>query len=955
MAKKPLKVDTLTHDATRRNAPTAELEPLMDAEDKAPIRAAYERRNPDLDPQLVWRGKDVADWSDLVVNAPPLYIQEKVHPKALIEDLKRASRRAPEPEPMADLFADFNGLQPDQRTEFYQHDQHWSNRMILGDGLQVMASLAEREGLKGQVQCIYFDPPYGIKFNSNFQWSTTSRDVKDGKADHLTREPEQVKAFRDTWRDGIHSYLSYLRDRLTIARDLLTESGSIFVQIGEENVHRVRALLDEVFGEENFVSQITVLKTSGAGSPAIGTKTLASVADHIIWFAKRLEAIKYRQAYLQREFGEEGASQYRLAESPDGGLVRSMTDDEMEAGRLTDGWHILAHDNITSQTGVETTQMPVQWAGDIFRPGKGGWKTNAVGMRRLSAAQRLLGIGKTLRYRRRFADFDQRPIHHVWTDLRTSGFADPKVYVVQTNAKIVERCILMTTDPGDLVLDPTCGSGTTAYVAEQWGRRWITIDTSRVALALARARIMGARYPWYLLADSRDGQLKEAEITRTPPKDTPTHGRVRQGFVYKRVPHITLKSIANNAEIDEIWGSWQAKLAPGLEQVNNCLGTEWQEWEVPRDLDDAFKTASAQRDPPQWTTLWNLMTADMREFNRTILREWWDLRIARQKEIDASIAAKADTEYLFDQPYADNSRVRVAGPFTVESLSPHRVPAVDVDDSLFDELEAAEGRKVKRAETGNEASDFAATILAALAKAGVQQAHREDRIKFESMHGWPGRFVCAEGRFTLAYGTHQRAGILVGPEYGTVARDDLMAAARESADAGFDLLIACAFNFDAHASEVEKLGRLPILKARINPDLHMPELADTGAGNLFTVFGEPDIQVHDEGDGLISIEVAGVDMYKGGQIESSSADEIAVWFVDTDYDYESFFVRHAYFPGANDPYKALKTTLRAEIDEDAWASLKRTRSRAFPKPASGQVAVKVINHLGDEVMKVVGV
>jgi adenine-specific DNA-methyltransferase len=521
-------------------------------------------------------------------------------------------------------------------------------------------------------------------------------------------------------------------------------------------------------------------------------------------------------------------------------------------------------------------------------------------------------------------------ISNQWDDTGTGSFTDEKIYVVQTASKAVQRCVLMTTDPGDLVLDPTCGSGTTAFVAEQWGRRWITIDTSRVALALARARIMGARYPWYLLADSREGQIKEGEITRTVPKDTPTHDRVRLGFVYKRVPHITLKSIANNAEIDTIWDEYQDKLEPLREALNAALSNTWEGWEIPReagaDWPDAAKAAHAQ---------------------------WWERRIARQMEIDASIAAKAETEYLYDQPYTDNSRIRVAGPFTVESLSPHRVPAVDVDDVLFDELEAAEGRKLKAANTGNEASDFATTILAALAKAGVQQKYKDERIKFDAMHGWPGQFICAEGQFTLADGTRQRAGILVGPEYGTVARDDLMAAARECADAGFDVLIACAFNYDAHASEVEKLGRLTILKARINPDLHMPELADTGAGNLFTVFGEPDIRVHDEGDGLISVEVAGVDMFKGGQIESSSADDLAVWFVDTDYNYESFFVRHAYFPGANDPYKALKTTLKAEIDEDAWASLKRTRSRPFPKPESGQIAVKVVNHLGDEVMKVV--
>jgi adenine-specific DNA-methyltransferase len=956
MAKLPLRVDSLNHDeASRKNAPTAELEAFVPADVKRPILAAYERRNPDLDPQLVWRGKDVADWSELVVEAPPLYIQEKIHPKALIEDLRRATQRKAEPEAAPDLFADFNGIDPEQKTEFYAHDQHWSNRMILGDGLKVMASLAEREGLKGQVQCIYIDPPYGIKFNSNFQWSTTSRDVKDGKVDHFSREPEQVKAFRDTWADGIHSYLTYLRDRLTVARDLLTESGSVFVQIGDENVHRVRALMDEVFGGENYCALIGYKKTTGAGSPAIGTDVLASVKDYIIWFAKNKDAVKYRQLYFEKEAGEIGAASYNRIQSIDGVDVRPLRGGEHFAAFEKEGWHLFASDNLTSQTGVESTRVPVQHFGKTYRPAKGGWKTNATGLRRLGYASRVTQGGTALRYIRRFRDFAVAPINNDWNDTSTGSFTEDKIYVVQSGAKAVARCILMTTDPGDLVLDPTCGSGTTAYVAEQWGRRWITIDTSRVALALARARIMGARYPWYLLADSREGQVKEGEVTRSVPADGATYGRLRQGFVYKRVPHITLKSIANNAEIDTIWEKFQPGLQELLGQLNAALGTDWQEWHVPRELAPAHRDTIAVNEARDGAYL-----AD--DGPESWLAYWWRDRIARQREIDASIAAKADTEYLYDQPYDDKGRVRVAGPFTVESLSPHRVAAVDVDDSLFDELEASEGRR-QPGET-SESADFAEMVLENLRKSGVQQAHKADRLVFTMLKPWPGKFLCAEGRVrqasegegdTLADSPERRAAILVGPEYGTVARADLTAAAREAMEAGFDLLIAAAFNFDAHASEFDRMGALTVLQARINPDLHMPDLATGGAGNLFTVFGEPDIQVHDEGDGCISIEVAGIDMYKGGQIEASSADDIAVWFVDTDYDYESFFVRHAYFPGANDPYKALKTTLKAEIDIDAWESLKRTRSRPFPRPEGGRVAVKVINHLGDEVMKVVGV
>jgi adenine-specific DNA-methyltransferase len=919
---------------------------------KRPILVAYERRNPDLDPQLVWRGKDVADWSELVVEAPPLYIQEKIHPKALIEDLRRATQRKAEPEAAPDLFDDFNGIDPEQKTEFYAHDQHWSNRMILGDGLKVMASLAEREGLKGQVQCIYIDPPYGIKFNSNFQWSTTSRDVKDGKADHFSREPEQVKAFRDTWADGIHSYLTYLRDRLNVARDLLTESGSVFVQIGDENVHRVRALMDEIFGDENFVASIAAVKTTSATSDS-----LAGVFDYVLFYAKSRTSLKYRSLFAMKQLGAEGTTQYRWStDESRSQKVRIGSDGE----GVPAGYEVYAPDNLTSQR--PPGSFPVPFMGRAFTPGKGYWKTHAAGVERLAKASRLDPIGNSLMYRRMLSDFAVTPINNIWRDVLMTGFSEDKIYVVQSSSKIVERCILMTTDPGDLVLDPTCGSGTTAYVAEQWGRRWITIDTSRVALALARARIMGARYPWYLLADSREGQVKEGEVTRSVPADTPVYGRLRQGFVYKRVPHITLKSIANNAEIDTIWEGYQAKLEPKREELNNALGTDWQEWEIPRDLAEVVRAQKEKADAPRWIGMWALMTQDMRQHVSAVHKEWWQFRIARQREIDASIAAKADTEYLYDQPYDDKGRVRVAGPFTVESLSPHRVAAVDIDDSLFDELEASEGRR-QPGET-SESADFAEMVLENLRKSGVQQAHKADRLVFTMLKPWPGKFLCAEGRVrqasegegdTLADSPERRAAILVGPEYGTVARADLTAAAREAMEAGFDLLIAAAFNFDAHASEFDRMGALTVLQARINPDLHMPDLATGGAGNLFTVFGEPDIQVHDEGDGCISIEVAGIDMYKGGQIEASSADDIAVWFVDTDYDYESFFVRHAYFPGANDPYKALKTTLKAEIDVDAWESLKRTRSRPFPRPAGGRFAVKVINHLGDEVMKVVGV
>ena len=920
-------VETLVHDeASRRHIPTAEFHSVIAEEEKAPVRVAYERRNRDLDPQLVWRGKDQQDDSDLVVRAPPLYIQEKVHPKVLVDDLLRGTRERQKKEGpyVPDLFADFNGLPSDEaRTEFYRHDANWSNRMILGDSLQVMASLAEREGLRGKVQCIYIDPPYGIKFNSNFQWSTTSRDVKDGKADHITREPEQVKAFRDTWRDGIHSYLTYLRDRLTVARDLLAESGSIFVQIGDENVHRVRSLMEEAFGEENFVSLISIQTTTG-----FLTDYLGNMSDFIIWFAKNKSIGKARAPLYKKEFVlGEGNARWLMFRHLD---YRGVTAAEKRGEKpVSEEARPYKPGDLLSQ-GRSKEPQPFKHYGKTYDSWdkNSHWKAHCpTGMERLSRAGRIHVAENSIQYVRYHTDFNVAVHGNIWTDTGTGNFTDEKVYVVQTNTKIIQRCVLMSTDPGDLVLDPTCGSGTTAYVSEQWGRRWITIDTSRVALALARARVMGARYPWYMLSDSPEGRRKEAEITQRDTAHISTGGDIRHGFVYEQVPHITLKSIANNSEIDVIWERWQETLEPLRAELTTTLGEKWEEWEIPRESDDA----------------WPSVAADAHS-------AWWKARIARQKEIDASIVAKADHEFLHDKPYEDSARIRVAGPFTVESIAPHRMLAVDENDELFTALA---DKKLGYGET----PDFVEMILENLKMAGVQQAHKEDRIIFTSLTPWPGRYVCAEGRYvegSAESGATRRAGVFIGPEFGTVARPDLVAAAREAADAGFDVLIACAFSFDAHASEFEKLGRIPVLKARMNADLHMAtDLKNTGKGNLFVIFGEPDIDILEEDD-RIRVKIKGVDVFhpNTGEVRSDGADGIACWFVDTDYNEESFFVRHAYFLGANDPYKSLKTTLKAEIDEEAWATLNSDTSRPFPRPKSGRIAIKVINHLGDEAMKV---
>jgi adenine-specific DNA-methyltransferase len=876
----PIPMGSFEHDDKRVNIPTADSEELLDPELARPAPVAWQRRDKSLDPQLVWKGKDAQYGEDLVVDAPPIYIQEKIVPQVIIENLRRANGQE-----QLDLFGDFDGLSGYEAVEYYEHEANWSNRLILGDSLQVMASLAEKENLRSKVQMVYIDPPYGIKFGSNWQVSTSKWDVKDGKLDDASREVEQIKAFRDTWELGIHSYLAYLRDRLTVARDLLTESGSIFVQIGDENVHLVRSLLDEVFGSENFVSLISFAKTSGATD-----RFLSRVADFILWYAKDADSLKYRQLYLAKQVGGAGGGEYRFVELPDG---RRLSAAEANSGGMSG--RAFRYDNLTSQSmGRMKGEGAASWFGVqydgrlVYPPDTSRWKTNEEGMRRLLLAGRVYVRRNSLAYIRYIDDFPALALNTMWSDTAIAGRPGDKFYVVQTSPKVAERCVLMTTDPGDLVLDPTCGSGTTAFVAEEWGRRWITVDTSRVALALARQRIMGSRFPYYLLADSREGQLKEAELAQRPPSDASTAGDVRKGFVYERVPHVTLKSIANNPDIKE-----------GMSR----------------------------------------------------------------EEIGAAIARNAETEVLYDRPYEDNRKVRVAGRFTVESLSPHKTISPEVTPAS------------ERAADDTDESAFERTMLDNLLKAGVQNGRKKERLEFEWLTPFPGAYIQAEGmRKESEEGTPQRIGVSIGPQFGTVDPEWIRHAARESTRGmGFDLLLVCAFAFDPQAvktteefapsdpgnfatvQDERQYGKVPILLVRMNSDLAMGDvlLKKTGSANLFMVFGEPDVMIERTADGIV-VEIRGVDVYNPttGEIRSSGTGDIALWMIDTDYDEESFFVRHCYFTGNSDPYARLKRALKADIDEAAWQSLYSTRSRPFDSPSTGKIAVKVINHYGDEVLQV---
>ncbi len=879
----PKPVEATVHKDKRKNLPTADAHDLVTPDVEAPKKLLYPRK-PELDPQLVWRGKDELDQRDLEVEAPPIYIQEKIDPRVLIENLRQTAKQG-EPEPEATLFDSFDGLGDLDLIDFYQHDANWSNRMILGDSLQVMASLAEREALRGQVQSIYFDPPYGIRFNSNWQTKVNRRDVKDGKVEDIAREVEQIKAFRDTWELGIHSYLSYLRERLEVARALVAESGAVFVQIGDENVHLVRAILDEVFGTENFITQIGFRKTGGTTGDFV-----SGTVDYILWYAKNKAAAKYRPLYIPRsEFEPAG---YDFVQTTDGER-RRLTPEERAGAARGEELHGRRF-QLTTLTSPRirenrTGYFPIAFEGQEFYPTAGEWKTHRAGIERLKSARRLGISGSTLRYVRYVDDFAASPLTNLWTDV--GGAANP-IYVVQTNQRIVERCLLMSTDPGDLVLDPTCGSGTTAYVAEQWGRRWVAIDTSRVALALARQRLMGSRYAYYLLIDSAEGRTKEEDVTGKPlPRATPTND-VRHGFVYERVQHVTLKSIANNPDITE----------------------------------------GMSRD-----------------------------------DVDAAIKRHADLEVLYDKPYEDSRRVRVTGPFTVESLSPHRSLAFAAP------WESSEPAAEREAAQDSDAPTFEQTIMANLQSAGIQNGRRNERLDLDLIEPYAGRYIQAVGaRENPPAGTPARVGFSIGPQYGTVSPSFIKNAAREAIKStDIDLLCVLGFAFDPQAIDAteeykatdegfanvaaeRQLGRVPVLLVRMNADLVMGEdLKKTGAGNLFTVFGEPEIEITKSKVGIV-LTLRGVDVYDPttGDVRSHDTDQIALWMIDTNYNDESFFVRHCYFTGGLDPYKRLKRALKAEIDEDAWATLYRTESRPFERPETGKIAVKVINDYGDEVMKV---
>jgi len=927
------KIEDYRHkEATRKNNPPAGLAPGFERPAREKKTYAFD---PHLDPQLVWAGKaglkayefDEGETS-FSVDTVSLHIHERVSTKAILQAVKR-------PSPIGDMFADL-ALPLDKQLEFYQHEMDWVNRLILGDSLLVMNSLLVKEGMAGKVQMIYIDPPYGIKYASNFQPRIDRRDVKD-KDEDLTHEPEQIKAYRDTWELGIHSYLTYLRDRLLLCRELLHESGSIFVQINDENLHLVRCLLDEVFGRENFVAVISFRKT--------GSQTahfLASTFDFLLWYSKKIAETKFRKLYI-KDGGWAARSATQWIELPTAERRPIASDTDKEFGQ------VFTHRALQSTTPTEGSRFPISFMGSVFRPIR-GWSTSELGIKRLLESERLIQIKNSLRFVVYLDDFPYSFMTSNWYD---TGGPGELLYSVQTATKVIERCILMTTDPGDLVLDPTCGSGTTAYCAEKWGRRWITIDTSRVALAIARQRILTAKFDYYKLREPERGPAG--------------------GFIYKTVPHITLESIAHNEEIDEIAARYQPEIDQSLAELNKSLRKAWKEWEVPREIPHPVWTDEAKSAYWQLQKLLSARKPDQQEVERLLeliyqrtghrwtlkeipepvpsddwpekakkaLRRFWELKRKKRKEIDESIWRRAPQESLYDQPEIEKGIVRVSGPFTVEAILP---PVLDPTQVKLPE----------RAESEAVAGDFVDNILGNLQKTGLVFSGGK-RLALENLKKVNIGFLHLEAE-AKRNGDRIRVAVSIGPREGPVTGNQAVDAIRSAVINGYNMLVLAGFAFEPTVSALAaKAEKIEVHLSQINPDLLMSDLLKTTrASQLFSVFGLPDIQIAKAEDGKLKVELMGVDIYdpNTGETIHESGKKVAAWFLDTDYDGMVFHICQAFFPGGEDPWDKLKGKLKAEIDESAFERMRGTVSFPFEPGEHKQIAVKVIDFRGNEVMRV---
>jgi adenine-specific DNA-methyltransferase len=886
-------------------------------------------------PYLNWTGK--AERTSFEVDTVSLHVHERVDPATILANaakrLKGKDSGAQWRQP--DLFAaPFENLPLRKAMDFYHHEKGWSNRLVAGDSLLVMNSLLTKESMGGKVQMIYIDPPYGIKYGSNFQPFTKKRDVKDRSDEDLTQEPEMIKAFRDTWELGIHSYLTYLRDRLMLARELLSESGSVFVQISDENLHHVREVMDEIFGDENFVSNIAFVKTTGQTS-----ELLSNITDYLVWYSRDRKQVKFRRPLRPKLFGADGTGEYTVVQHPDGFRRPMQKEERSGAKAVSDKNRILRLDNATSQR--PPGDFPVELNGITFRPGSGYWKTSEKGFQRLAAAKRISErtVGSTLCYVRYVDDFPAMAIGNLWGDMASGDNQTlQKLYVVQTLPKVVERCMLMTSDPGDLVLDPTCGSGTTGFVAEKWGRRWITCDTSRVAITLAKQRLMTASFDYYALRYPHEG--------------------LSGGFDYETVPHITLKSIANNPDIDTIYDEDHPKIEAALTALNAALtaappkplkatqgvrkgklvdfakGETLHEWEAP------FDWPLGKDDKPLWPAA---AKAPFDAFHAA--------RQAMQRRMDQSIADHAEQETLYDKPRIDKTRLRITGPFSIEA-----VPAPTVM-SLDDSLPPAEADdSIARTGETSRQSLWRDELL----KTGVR-AKGGAMLTFAEFETLPGlKHIHASG--SLA-DTGERVVVSFGPEHAALEQRQVELALDEAQTLrpAPKLILFCAFTFDPEAAkDIDEISwpGVKLLKAQMNTDLLTEDLKKARSSNQsFWLMGQPDIDLRKREDGMWEVEVNGFDYFdpRAGDLKSGGKKQIAMWSLDTDYDQRSLMPHQVFFPmaDAKGGWNRLKRTIRAELDEDLLDQFHGTVSLPFEAGDNKRIAVKIVDDRGIESLKII--
>ena len=915
--------DTCDADQIPELLQIAQQRPLTD--DEARLLADVLKNR---EPWLEWAGKQ--ETKSFAVDPVALHIHERLSAKAILSVAARQDVQR-------DFFAD-----PQQEyheaVQFYQHDVDWANRLILGDSLTVMSSLAHREDLAGKVQMIYIDPPYGIKFSSNFQPTVFRRDVKD-KASDITRENEQIKAYHDTWTLGVHSYLAYLRDRLTVAKELLTDSGSIFVQIGDENVHRVRCLMDEVFGRDNLHAQLIFTKTRPLGSDG-----MPGIVDYILWYAKDINALKQRSLFSSKKPGE---GNFTYIETPDGERRRLSSKERHDLSLIDENARIFQAEKLASSGFTPTCYFDIDFQGKIFPPKRTSWRTNTEGMSRLKSASRLYATDANIYYISYHADYPVQSLTNLWDDTRGEMNA---IYVVQTSTKVVERCLLMSTSPGDLVLDPTCGSGTTAYVAEGWGRRWITIDTSRVAVALARQRLLTGSFDYYELKDESKG--------------------VVGGFINKTVPHIQPKDIAQNTALDPIFAQHEPILAEKLEKLNRALGTvtpeirtalrakladkqrregrkavtdadhrrwelptsEWQEWEVPFDSD------------PDWPHELSDAVTDYREAWRR-----------KMDEVNECIAAASESEELVDQPEVDRKTLRISGPFTVEAVQP-------AEESIEDDSPIG-GEPEEMTETfesegnGSEAVNAEAYLDGMIRLLRGLQFADNQTLKFATLEPLTGTVLHAEGSWEND-ASERRVAVAFGPQHGPVTAMQVEECLRIAYQRGYDELVFAGFNFQGEAQAVIQAD--PNQSVRIHM-AHIPSEATMGdllkvtpSMRLFSVCGLPRTEVKMTEDGEYIVVMEGVDVYNpvDNMVTSEKkGDKVAAWFIDSDYDGRTFCITQAFFPNKK-AWSKIARALKGVIDPECFESFSGTTSLPFPAGEHQRVAVKVIDPRGNEVMRV---